>query len=56
MADMKGKAFRGISVCLASQILTVGCSTMKSDASGLEYEPEKRDSQQVAHEAEDQEA
>ena len=50
MAGMRGKAFRAISVCLASLVMTVGCSAMKSNASGLVCEPEKRDSQQVAHE------
>ncbi|WP_143052982.1 hypothetical protein [Streptomyces sp. 2112.3] len=47
---MKSKAFRAVPVYLGSLMLTVGCSTVKSDSSGLDYDPEKRDSQQVVRE------
>ncbi|WP_406218594.1 hypothetical protein [Streptomyces decoyicus] len=50
MTGMKNKTFRAIPVYLGSLMLTVGCSTVKSDSSGLDYEPEKRDSQQVVRE------
>ncbi|MFE1172138.1 hypothetical protein [Streptomyces sp. NPDC058773] len=47
---MKDKTFRAIPIYLGSLMLTVGCSAVKSDASGLEYEPEERDTQQVVRE------
>lgn len=50
MTGLKSKKFKAISASLGSLMLTVGCSTMKSDASGLKHEPEKRDSQKVVHE------
>ncbi|MFJ5798833.1 hypothetical protein [Streptomyces decoyicus] len=50
MAGMKNKTFRAIPVYLGSLMLRVGFSTVKSNSSGLEYEAEKRDSQQVVRE------
>ncbi|MBL1088596.1 MULTISPECIES: hypothetical protein [Streptomyces] len=50
MTYMNKNGFIASSVILGTLIMTVGCSAVKKDSSGLEYDPEVRKSQEVVHE------